>query len=68
MFHWMETHGIELWFIYYFLISIIGTLPPLPANAGYMAQWGFAAAHAFCGNLKQMIAAVGAPAAPKEQP
>lgn len=57
MLHWVETHGIEVLISYYFFISILGTMPPLPDNATYMQKWGFAAAHALCGNMKQMMAA-----------
>lgn len=63
MLDWINSHGIEVLIVYY-LLSILGTMPPMPDNASYLAKWGFAAAHAFCGNMKQMIAATHI--APKE--
>lgn len=62
MIHWAETHGIELLLTYYFMISILGTMPPLPDNASYFEKWAFAAAHAFCGNMKSVMAILQPPA------
>ena len=58
MLHYVETHGFELLVGYYLLISILGTLPELPPNASYMQKWGFAMAHAICGNAKNAMAAI----------
>lgn len=57
MIHWIETHGVEALITYYFLISVLGTMPPLPDDAGYFHKWAFGAAHAFCGNMKNMVEA-----------
>lgn len=65
MIHYAETHGIEMLIGYYILISILGTMPPLPPTASYMQRWGFSIAHAICGNMKNMMAAMSIPA-PKE--
>ena len=59
MIHFIETHGFETLISYYMLISILGTLPPLPDNATYFQKWAFAAAHAICGNAKNAMAALG---------
>ena len=54
MLHWVETHGIECIIAYYILISVLGTMPPLPDNASYWKQWAYTAAHAFCGNMRNL--------------
>ena len=59
MIHFIEHHGIECLVGYYFLISVLGTMPPLPDTASYWQKWGYAAAHAFCGNIKQLAASMG---------
>lgn len=59
MIHWIETHGVEVLVFYYVLISILGTMPPLPDSASYYQKWFFAAAHALCGNMKTMMSAFG---------
>ena len=40
------------------LISILGTLPPLPENATYWEKWMFGIANAICGNAKSVMAAM----------
>lgn len=66
MIHWIETHGFEVLIAYYLAISVFGTMPPLPDSASYLAKWGFAAAHALCGNMKQMIQSIPGVQPPKE--
>ncbi len=58
MIHFIETHGFEVLVSYFLLISILGTLPDLPPNATYFQKWGFAIAHAICGNAKNMMASI----------
>lgn len=59
MLHLLETHGIEVLAGYYLLISILGTLPPLPDNATYWEKWLFGIANAICGNAKNVMASIG---------
>ncbi len=63
MVHYIETHGFEILISYYVLISILGTLPPLPDTATYWQRWGFAIAHAICGNAKSVMASLNQPIA-----
>jgi hypothetical protein len=58
MLHYAETHGIEVLITYYILISVLGTLPPLPENATYLEKWGFAVANAICGNARSVMASL----------
>lgn len=58
MIHLIETHGIECLIAYYLIIAVLGTMPPLPDNAGYYRRWLFAMAHAFCGNIQTMAKAM----------
>jgi hypothetical protein len=59
MIHLVETHGFEVLLGYYLIISVLGTLPPLPENASYWQKWAFGIAHAICGNAKNAMAAFG---------
>lgn len=65
MFHFAETHGIEILITYYLLISVLGTMPPLPDNAGYYRKWLYAMAHTFCGNMRSVAASLSAKAGVK---
>jgi hypothetical protein len=58
MIDWVNTHGIVLLIGYYFLISILGTMPELPSTATYYQKWAYAAAHAICGNMKSLAASL----------
>ena len=58
MIHWIDAHGLTVLAVYYLLISVLGTMPDLPADAAYLQRWGFAAAHAICGNMKNMLQAI----------
>lgn len=68
MIHFLESHGLEVLIGYYLLISILGTLPPLPADASYAQRWGFAIAHAICGNAKNVMAAMNVQPPQEKQP
>ena len=57
----IENHGIETLICYYFVISILGTLPPLPESATYLQRWGYGIANAVCGNAKQVMNALNQP-------
>ena len=59
MTNWVNIHGIEVLIGYYVLISILGTMPDLPTNATYFQKWAYGAAHAICGNMKNVAAALG---------
>ena len=59
MIDWVNTHGIALLIGYYVIISILGTMPELPTTATYWQRWAYGAAHAICGNMKNMAAAFG---------
>lgn len=58
MIYLIEHHGFEVLIGYYLLISILGTLPPLPDNASYWEKWLFGIANAICGNAKSVMAAM----------
>jgi hypothetical protein len=54
MVHFVNSHGVETIIAFYVFTCIVGGMPPLPADAGYWAKWGFAILHALAGNLKQV--------------
>lgn len=58
MIEWINSNGIAVLAIYYIVISVLGTMPELPSNASYLAKWGFASAHAICGNMQKMVASL----------
>lgn len=39
MLSWIDSHGLEAIGILALIQLIAGTVPPLPANASWMAQW-----------------------------
>lgn len=62
MIHLIEQHGIEALIVYYLLISVLGTMPPVPDSGTYLQRWAYAAAQAFCGNVKNLAATFKDPA------
>ncbi len=58
MLNYIQHHGVEVLIAYYIVISVLGTLPPLPENATYMQRWGFAIANAICGNAMSVMSAI----------
>jgi hypothetical protein len=56
MIHWINSHGVEALVTYYLVISLLGTMPPVPDNATYLQRWAYAAAHALCANFKNVAA------------
>lgn len=58
MIHILESHGFEVLIGYYLLISVLGTLPPLPPTATYWEKWGFGIAQAICGNAQNVLKAI----------
>ncbi len=59
MYNLIQHHGFDALFVYYLVISVLGTLPPLPDNATYWQKWGYGIAHAICGNAKNVMATIG---------
>lgn len=55
MFEWINSHGIAMLIGYYVVISILGTMPNPGPQASYWALWAYAAASAFCGNIKNLM-------------
>ncbi len=66
MVHWIQTNGMEALLIYYVLISIIGSMPPVPPDAGYYAKWAYMAAHAIAGNMRALAHTINMPDPPEK--
>ncbi len=41
MLNWINSHGLEAIGVYMLFLLIAGTVPPLPANAGFLASWAY---------------------------
>lgn len=52
MMHFIESHGIECILSYLVFAAIVGSMPPLPADANYWQRWGYGALQAVAMNLR----------------
>lgn len=59
MLHWIDTHGIESMLIYVAFLLLAGTIPPLPADAGFAAQWGYFIMKGLSANARGIGNAIG---------
>jgi hypothetical protein len=49
---WVQHNGVEALIGYYLLICVVGSMPVIPANAGYWSRWAYGFLHMFSGNLR----------------
>ena len=52
MMEWVNTHGVNVMVGYLLFAAFVGSMPPLPENASYLARWGFGFLHMASMNLR----------------
>jgi hypothetical protein len=59
MFNWINTHGLEAIAIYFVFCIVCGSVPPLPAEAGFLATWLYLIVKAASANSRGIGKALG---------
>jgi len=59
MLSWIDGHGLEAIAIYMLICLIAGSVPPLPSNASWGAQWAYGCLKAISMNARGIGSALG---------
>lgn len=59
MLNWIDSHGLEAIGLYMLVCLIAGTVPPLPPNASWLAQWAYGCLKALSMNARGIGNALG---------
>lgn len=55
MIEWINSHGMETILTYLVFTALVGSMPPLPNDAGYFQKWIYAALHALAMNFRTAL-------------
>ena len=55
MIEWINSHGVDVIVGYLVFAAVVGSMPALPENAGYLARWGYGTLHALSMNFRSAL-------------